>query len=217
MVKGEIDFYICMNLWYSSLEVIDKFLLADYEDENEVNSELSDTTDDIGLVCRKTNGGREAKKDKINSIKSLTDLKNELSSKNENFDKKKRKKKDSKINDEKNEIIDGTVCLNKNGFIIFNEDEMEIANNNNKDIEEIFNDNNKNNNKKRRKTFTSAIKHGSQLNTIISKLNENRRANGKKEFDKNNVIIKLTYDQLDKFKQKKTMKNLTVEICYSIE
>ena len=77
--------------------------------------------------------------------------------------------------------------------------------------------NNKNSKTKRRKTFTSAIKHGSQLNTIISKLNENRRANGKKEFDKNNVFIKLTYDQLDKFKQKKTMKDLTVEICYSIE
>ena len=94
---------------------------------------------------------------------------------------------------------------------------MEIANNNKKDIDEIFNDKNSKNVKHKRQTFTSAIKHGSQLNTIISKLNENRKNSGKKEFDKNNVIIKLTYDQLDKFKQKKTMKDLTVEICYSIE
>ena len=224
MVKGEIDFYICMNLWYSSLEVIDKFLMSDYEDENEVNSEITDTTEDIGSVMRKPKESREKKKDKINSIKSLTDLKlkNDMNNKNENLDKKKRMKKNSIASiangangDKKYEIIDGTKCLNKNGFIIFNEDEMEKANNNKKDIEEIFNENNKNN--KRRRTFTSAIKHGSQLNTIISKLNENRRANFKKEFDKNNVFIKLTYDQLDKFKQKKTMKNLTVEICYSIE
>ena len=220
IVKGEIDFYICMNLWYSSLEVIDKFLMADYDEDNEINSDMTDTNDDLGIVI-KNNGGRE-KKDKVGnfeSIKSLTEYKNKNEGKEENSkDKKKKAKKDDTINNEKKyEMIDGTRCLNKNGFIIFNEDEMEIANNNKKDIEEIFNDNIKNNKNKRRKTFTSAIKHGSQLNSIISKLNENRRANGKKEFDKNNVYIKLTYDQLDKFKQKKTMKDLTVEICYSIE
>jgi hypothetical protein len=53
--------------------------------------------------------------------------------------RKKRKKKESiaikKIN---------MNYLNKNGFIIFNEDEMEIADNNKKNIDEIFNDNNKN-------------------------------------------------------------------------
>ena len=226
IVKGEIDFYICMNLWYSSLEVIDKFLMADYEEENEINSDINDTTDDLGLLVRKNNGGRENKKDKnfhgnFDSIKSLTDYKNvdeDNINENNKKDKKKKKKKENIINNEKKyELIDGTMCLNKNGFIIFNEDEMEIANNNKKDIEEIFSENIKNSKNKRRKTFTSAIKHGSQLNTIISKLNENRKANGKKEFDKNNVYIKLTYDQLDKFKQKKTMKDLTVEICYSIE
>ena len=229
IVKGEIDFYICMNLWYSSLEVIDKFLMADFEEENEINSDITDTIDDLGLVSKK-NLLKENKKDKANfdSIKSLTDykIKNEINDsdknntneKNDIKDKKKKKKNEKKANNEKKyELIDGTLCLNKNGFIIFNEDEMEIANNNKKDIEEIFSENIKNSKNKRRKTFTSAIKHGSQLNTIISKLNENRRANGKKEFDKNNVFIKLTYDQLDKFKQKKTMKDLTVEICYSIE
>ena len=145
----------------------------------------------------------------MTSIKSLTDY----SIKDINYANNK-----NKVKEKKHElIIDGTLCLNKNGFIIFNEDDMEIANNNKKDIDEIFNDKNNKNDKHTRPTFTSAIKHGSQLNTIISKLNENRRNSGKKEFDKNNVKIKLTYDQLDKFKQKKTMKDLTVEICYSIE
>ena len=182
VVKGEIDFYICMNLWYSSLEVIDKFLLADYDEDNDLNSETNDIDED----------------GKIADI---------------NYEHNK-----NKVKEKKHElIIDDTLCLNKNGFIIFNEDDMEIANNNKKDINEIFNDKNNKNDKLIRPTFTSAIKHGSQLNTIISKLNENRRNSGKKEFDKNNVIIKLTYDQLDKFKQKKTMKDLTVEICYSIE
>ena len=205
VVKGEIDFYICMNLWYSSLEVIDKFLLADYYEDNDLNSETNDIDED-GKIA---NNKEIQRYSKLTSIKTLTDF----SVKDINYEHNK-----NKVKEKKHElIIDDTLCLNKNGFIIFNEDDMEIANNNKKDINEIFNDKNNKNDKLIRPTFTSAIKHGSQLNTIISKLNENRRNSGKKEFDKNNVIIKLTYDQLDKFKQKKTMKDLTVEICYSIE
>ena len=208
-VKGEIDFYICMNLWYSSLEVIDKFLLADYEEENELNSDINEINEE-----GKINSSKEKPSyGNLVSIKSLTDytIKNDI-----NYDSNNNKG-NKIIKERKFELIDDTICLNRNGFIIFNEDDMEIANNNKKDIDEIFNDKKNKNTKLKRQTFTSAIKHGSQLNTIISKLNENRRASGKKEFDKNNVVIKLTYDQLDKFKQKKTMKNLTVEICYSIE
>ena len=205
VVKGEIDFYICMNLWYSSLEVIDKFLLADYDEDNDLNSETNDIDED-GKIA---NNKEKQRYSKLTSIKTLTDF----SVKDINYEHNK-----NKVKEKKHElIIDDTLCLNKNGFIIFNEDDMEIAKNNKKDINEIFNDKNNKNDKLIRPTFTSAIKHGSQLNTIISKLNENRRNSGKKEFDKNNVIIKLTYDQLDKFKQKKTMKDLTVEICYSIE
>ena len=205
VVKGEIDFYICMNLWYSSLEVIDKFLLADYDEDNDLNSETNDIDED-GKIA---NNKEKQRYSKLTSIKTLTDF----SVKDINYEHNK-----NKVKEKKHElIIDDTLCLNKNGFIIFNEDDMEIANNNKKDINEIFNDKNNKNDKLIRPTFTSAIKHGSQLNTIISKLNENRRNSGKKEFDKNNVIIKLTYDQLDKYKQKKTMKDLTVEICYSIE
>ena len=191
VVKGEIDFYICMNLWYSSLEVIDKFLLADYDEDNDLNSETNDIDED-GKIA---NNKEKQRYSKLTSIKTLTDF----SVKDINYEHNK-----NKVKEKKHElIIDDTLCLNKNGFIIFNEDDMEIANNNKKDINEIFNDKNNKNDKLIRPTFTSAIKHGSQLNTIISKLNENRRNSGKKEFDKNNVIIKLTYDQLDKFKQKK--------------
>ena len=205
IVKGEIDFYICMNLWYSSLEVIDQFLMKDNEQNNDANSEMNEINDDD-----KTGNIKEKQfHTKLTSIKSLTDysINNDI-----NHDHHK-----NNIKENKNEIIDDTLCLNKNGFIIFNEDDMEIANNNKKDLDEIFNDKNNTNVKNTKTTFTSVIKHGSQLNSIISKLNENRRSTGKNPFDKNNVTIKLTYDQLDKFKQKKTMKDLTVEICYSIE
>ena len=149
IVKGEIDFYICMNLWYSSLEVIDKFLLADYEEDNEMYSEANENNDDLKLL----------NKDKMTSLKSLSDysIKNDInfSSQNKN-----------NVKEDKYEIIDDTLCLNKNGFLIFNEDKMEIANNNKKDIDEIFNDKNSKNLKHTRPTFTSAIKHGSQLNKI---------------------------------------------------
>jgi superfamily II DNA or RNA helicase len=75
--------------------------------------------------------------------------------------KEKKKIKGKHCNKEnKYELIHGTLCLNKNGFIILNEDEMEIAHNNKKDIDEIFNDYNKNSKTERRKTFTSSFMHG---------------------------------------------------------
>ena len=192
VVKGDIDFYICMNLWYSSLEVIDKFLLTDYDEDTDLNSDINEIND-------------SPKENKLISFKSICDYAANKNSSNKN-----------NIKEKKNDIIDDTLSLNKNGFLIFNEDDMEISNNNKKDLDEILNDNNKNS-KISTSNFTSSIKHGSQLNSIISKLNENRRSCKKKEFDKNNVTIKLASDQLDKFKQKKTMKDLTVEINYSIE
>ena len=198
IIKGDIDFYICMNLWYSSLEVIDKFLLTDYDEDTDLNSDLNEIND-------------SPKENKLISFKSITDY----ATKNDSVHKNSSNK--NNIKEKKNVITDDTLYLNKNGFLIFNEDDMEISNNNKKDLDEILSDNNNKNVKIDTSNFTSSIKHGSQLNSIISKLNENRRSCKKKEFDKNNVTIKLTSDQLDKFKQKKTMKDLTVEINYSIE
>jgi len=198
VIKGDIDFYICMNLWYSSLEVIDKFLLTDYDEDTDLNSDLNEIND-------------SPKENKLISFKSITDY----ATKNDSVHKNSSNK--NNIKEKKNVITDDTLYLNKNGFLIFNEDDMEISNNNKKDLDEILSDNNNKNVKIDTSNFTSSIKHGSQLNSIISKLNENRRSCKKKEFDKNNVTIKLTSDQLDKFKQKKTMKDLTVEINYSIE
>ena len=198
VIKGDIDFYICMNLWYSSLEVIDKFLLSDYDEDTDLNSDINEIND-------------SSKENKFISYKSITDY----ATKNDSIHKSSSNK--NNIKEKKNDITDDTLYLNKNGFLIFNEDDMEISNNNKKDLDEILNDNNNKNVKINTSNFTSSIKHGSQLNSIISKLNENRRSCKKKEFDKNNVTIKLTSDQLDKFKQKKTMKDLTVEINYSIE
>ena len=198
VIKGDIDFYICMNLWYSSLEVIDKFLLTDYDEDTDLNSDLNEIND-------------SPKENKLISFKSITDY----ATKNDSVHKNSLNK--NNIKEKKNVITDDTLYLNKNGFLIFNEDDMEISNNNKKDLDEILSDNNNKNVKIDTSNFTSSIKHGSQLNSIISKLNENRRSCKKKEFDKNNVTIKLTSDQLDKFKQKKTMKDLTVEINYSIE
>ena len=198
VIKGDIDFYICMNLWYSSLEVIDKFLLTDYDEDTDLNSDLNEIND-------------SPKENKLISFKSITDY----ATKNDSVHKNSSNK--NNIKEKKNVITDDTLYLNKNGFLIFNEDDMEISNNNKKDLDEILSDNNNKNVKIDTSNFTSSIKHGSQLNSIISKLNENRRSCKKKEFDKNNVTIKLTSEQLDKFKQKKTMKDLTVEINYSIE
>ena len=198
IIKGDIDFYICMNLWYSSLEVIDKFLLTDYDEDTDLNSDLNEIND-------------SPKENKLISFKSITDY----ATKNDSVHKNSSNK--NNIKEKKNVITDDTLYLNKNGFLIFNEDDMEISNNNKKDLDEILSDNNNKNVKIDTSNFTSSIKHGSQLNSIISKLNENRRSCKKKEFDKNNVTIKLTSDQLDKFKQKKTMKDLTVKINYSIE
>ena len=243
-VTNGVDFYIWLNLWYSSLEEIDNFL---NKDENNVSINQS-SNKDLNSKLLKNKANLESLDSKLklnvfNAIKSFADVKNvsiqkdeEDSTYNIKQTSSKRNKKvqimenskdgssnlsnrslrrvrGNKKSEEKKIKIEDTLCLNKNGFIIFNEDDMKIANNNKKDIEEIFND------KVHHKTLTSIIKHGSQLNSIISKLNQSRRQLGRSLFDKNNIITELTFDKLDKFKQKKNkfMQKLTVEICYSIE
>ena len=120
---------------------------------------------------------------------------------------------DDKLDKENNpnNINDGTF---QNGFIIFNEDQMEITGNTKKNLTQIIDESDEAN---QRGTISSSIQHNAELNEIIRDLNVIRGRKGKTLFDKNNMIIKLTAQQLDKFSNHKKMPNLTVEINYSLQ
>jgi hypothetical protein len=71
-------------------------------EDNEITSDNNDTTDDLGFIVRKNNGGRNIKKERnrhgnFDSIKSLADYITDTHEKNElkKFKIKKEKKKES--------------------------------------------------------------------------------------------------------------------------
>jgi hypothetical protein len=59
--------------------------------------------------------------------------------------------------------------------------------------------------------------HNSELNGIVSSINDNLEKIGKKIFDKNNMNITLKTKDLDKFKEKKIFTDIKVKINYSIK
>ena len=91
---------------------------------------------------------------------------------------------------------------------------MEITGNTKKNLTQIIDESDEAN---QRGTISSSIQHNAELNEIIRDLNVIRGRKGKTLFDKNNMIIKLTAQQLDKFSNHKKMPNLTVEINYSLQ
>ena len=180
--KG-ISFYICLNLWYSSLETIEEFLK---------NNQGRSTT---SLLIENNEPLM------IDTGKGFTEIEMTDIILDDKLDKE----------NNPNNINDGTF---QNGFIIFNEDQMEITGNTKKNLTQIIDESDEAN---QRGTISSSIKHNAELNEIIRDLNVIRGRKGKTLFDKNNMIIKLTAQQLDKFSNHKKMPNLTVEINYSLQ
>ena len=194
--KG-ISFYICLNLWYSSLETIEEFLK---NNQGRSTNNLLVSGNDI--LLGENTGNQEIEMTEIITDNKLLDIDN---IKKEDKDKENDNKNDKK---EKNVINDF-----QNGFIIFNEDDMEITGNSKKNLTEIIDESDESS---QRNSITSSIQHNAELNEIINDLNKIRERKGKTLFDKNNMIIKLTANQLDKFSNNKKMPNLTVEINYSL-
>ena len=115
-----------------------------------------------------------------------------------------------KINEvkDKSEFIDDINAKIKNGFFIIDEGDIELNKTNKNDIVNIF---------ENRNSITSSIMHNSELNGIVSSINDNLEKIGKKIFDKNNMNITLKTKDLDKFKEKKTFTDIKVKINYSIK
>ena len=80
--------------------------------------------------------------------------------------------------------------VNKNGFLLFNEDKVALTNNTKQGLNDIIDKN---------ASIMTSIQHGSDLNKIIEQLNAKRNKKKKSLFDKNNISIFLTYEKLDKF------------------
>ena len=111
----------------------------------------------------------------------------------------------------KNEIERGNEFVN--GFMIFDEEELEVDDNCKKDFRMVIHESE---DEGKKGMITSHVQYNAELNDIIAELNKIRSKKGKSVFDKNNMVIKLNANQLDKFAQVKDMQDLTVEINYSL-
>ena len=100
-----------------------------------------------------------------------------------------------------------------NGFMVFDEEELEVDDNCKKDFRMAIH---KSEDEGKKGMITSHVQYNAELNEIIAELNKIRSKKGKNVFDKNNMLIKLNASQLDKFAQIKDMQDLTVEINYSL-
>ena len=116
--------------------------------------------------------------------------------------------KERKDNKNDNEFV--------NGFMIFDEEEMEVDDNCKKDFRMVIHEN-EGECKGGGGMITSHVQYNAELNEIIAELNKIRSKKGKSVFDKGNMVVKLNAEQLDKFKQVKEMQDLTVEINYSLQ
>lgn len=103
-----------------------------------------------------------------------------------------------------------------NGFMIFDEEEMEVDDNCKKDFRMVIHENEGEYKGGGTGMITSHVQYNAELNEIITELNKIRSKKGKSVFDKGNMVVKLNAAQLDKFAQVKDMQDLTVEINYSL-
>ena len=183
-INNGLNFYICLNLWYSSLRVIDKFLC-----ENDIiKKQNKEIKNENGKSILKNNKNKIEKDIEITEISTSRIKIKELK--------------------DKSGFIDDINAKIKNGFFIIDEADIELNNTNKNDIANIF---------ENRNSISSSIIHNSELNGIISAINDNLEKIGKKIFDKNNMNITLNTKDLDKFKEKKSFPDIKVKINYSIK
>ena len=186
-ITNGLNFYICLNLWYSSLRVIDKFLC-----ENDIiKNKNQEIINENNKISKLKNNKKKNDNEQIIEMGEISTSK-------------------VKINEvkDKSEFIDDINAKIKNGFFIIDEGDIELNKTNKNDIVNIF---------ENRNSITSSIMHNSELNGIVSSINDNLEKIGKKIFDKNNMNITLKTKDLDKFKEKKVFTDIKVKINYSIK
>ena len=181
--QGIVNFYVWVNLWYSSWENIKKF----YDKEE---------------------FGEEKEKEKLNmemeEIKKNKNINNENEIKINTINNKFKPKysfdlKENEINtkEEKNIISSKKDDLSEEVFVDDFEKEKKEKFSATKSLYEII----------------YRLKHNTDLNELISRINQDLR----NKFDKNKMKIVLNTTEFDKFDEAKEFPNLKATIYYSLE
>ena len=177
-ISGGINFYIWVNLYYSSWETIKTFY-----DETFQNYNLN------------------------NILNEISNNKNEEEDSNEiNTSKKNKKKEKNKIKDKRNEKLE----------MIKLKDENSVRSNSK--LKGLLTDPSEYSNQTEDVTGKSLyeiifkMKHNTNLNELISKINEGN----KNKLNKNKLKITLFKDDLDKFEEAKKYPNISITLFYSL-
>ena len=193
--KGVVNFYIWVNLWYSSWENIKAFYdktghnIVDDEEKKFTSEEIKNIKEQQDMIDNEID-------DKINE--------NEIKPKfifNNNGFKNTIKKK---FNGMKGNMNEDNLTLDDK------KDEKE-DNSQNRMID-IISEEGKLGGEKSLYEIIYKLKHNTDLNELINRINEEL----KEKFDKKNMKIVLKSYELDKFEEKKKYPDITTTIYYSL-
>ena len=194
--KGVVNFYIWVNLWYSSWENIKIFYdkaINNGEEEDNKNFNLE--------KLKKINKEKEMIDNEIDSNIKISETKPKLIFNNEGF-RKTIKKQYIKMNSRLN--IDEMI-MNDN-----QENQEDDDDSQNRMID--THSEGKFGNAKSLYEIIYKLKHNTDLNELINRINDEL----KEKFDKKNMKIVLKSNEFDKFKEIKKYPEITTTIYYSL-
>ena len=194
--KGVVNFYIWVNLWYSSWENIKIF----YDKANN-NGEEEDNKNFNLEKLKKINKEKEMIDNEIDSNIKISETKPKLIFNNEGF-RKTIKKQYIKMNSRLN--IDEMI-MNDN-----QENQEDDDDSQNRMID--THSEGKFGNAKSLYEIIYKLKHNTDLNELINRINDEL----KEKFDKKNMKIVLKSNEFDKFKEIKKYPEITTTIYYSL-
>ena len=194
--KGVVNFYIWVNLWYSSWENIKNFYDKAISNTEELESK------NINLEnLKKIKKEQEMLDNEIDSNIKIDEIKPKLIFNNEEF-KKTIKNKYHKMNSK----------YNIGAMIKDNEEESKEDDDNSQNRMIDIHSEEKLGNTKSLYEIIYKLKHNTDLNELINRINDELR----EKFDKKNMKIVLKTDEFDKFNEKKKYPDITTTIYYSL-
>lgn len=211
-ITGDLDFYIWINLWYSTLEIIRTFIEKHHTEIGEDKRQLQQLNfkkrksealihDEMtGITSMKNNKANNNKNKNIsNNVKEieLSKVKNKKTRKKSVSYNEKDSERDLKGDNSSNEDDDDDDYNNSdyNNTNINDNEEEDL------DVFQII----------------DSLDHSSDLNKVIEAVNGVNLKKGRPLIEKKKIVISLNSDELDKFEEKNKMKpDFRMDISFNL-
>ena len=224
-ITGGVNFYVWVNLWYSSWETIKDFYDTSIK-TNEVGNKKdinNNNIDSNNIYNGNINYYYESNiynfNNNNNNNYSLNNSNNEKSNEDNNNNNFSNFDSANSNND-----LNNNTNIN-NDFSVKNEDDASVNSNKRLSIEKkltnklsknmltnLSSENGDCNNEKSLYEIIFKMKHNTNLNELINKIN----LNSKTQLNRNKLKIILGKEELDKFEEKKKIKDISIIIYYSL-